>query len=450
MVGESERGAVGSAVHVQSMADVDRLLGSRQSYSYLWDSLDVFFREGGGSAWVSRVGSAAATSATVDLETGGSPKKPTVTVTANAEGPWANDYTVDVAVAAGVITVTVSDADGNVVDTHGGATKADLIAYTGWQNVILTDADPTAEDPAPVTGATLEGGDDDRGGIVDADWATALAVFQNGLGPGQVLAPGRSDAAVQSALTQHAADHNRVALLDVPLTTDYGSIKNVGTTARAAGNTDYAAIFAPWVTVPGVVPNTVRTVPYSAAQAGLEARRDRISDPNVNIAAAGMDWPFAYVIGFTFDFTDADRWDLIQAGVNTGKMVYGSPETYGYRAVSTNPNWVQFNWARLRMALTAHGQVVGESYVFDQIDGQGLKAGEFASGIAGMLTDFYLAGALYGSSVAEAFRVDAGPSVNTPMTIANGELHAVAAVRMSPHAEEVVIEFVKTPITQAV
>src|SRR5215471_5633642 len=282
MVGESERGGVGSAVHVQLMADVDRLLGSRQSYSYLWDSLDVFFREGGGSAWVSRVGSAAATSATVDLETGGSPKKPTVTVTANAEGPWANDYTVDVAVAAGVITVTVSDADGNVVDTHGGATKADLIAYTGWQNVILTDADPTAEDPAPVTGATLEGGDDDRGGIVDADWATALAVFQNGLGPGQVLAPGRSDAAVQSALTQHAADHNRVALLDVPLTTDYGSIKNVGT--------------------------TVRTVPYSAAQAGLEARRDRISDPNVNIAAAGMDWPFAYVIGFTFDFTDADRW----------------------------------------------------------------------------------------------------------------------------------------------
>ena len=47
----------------------------------------------------------------------------------------------------------------------------------------------------------------------------------------------------------------------------------------------------------------------------------------------------------------------------------------------------------------------------------------------------------------EAYVVNVGPSVNTPATIADGQLCAVLSVRMSPHAELVRIQIVKYPTT---
>jgi hypothetical protein len=66
-----------------------------------------------------------------------------------------------------------------------------------------------------------------------------------------------------------------------------------------------------------------------------------------------------------------------------------------------------------------------------------------------MLLAFYNEGSLYGTTPQEAYSVDVGSSVNTPTTIANGELHAVLSVRMSPDAEWVVIEVVKVASNQA-
>ena len=65
------------------------------------------------------------------------------------------------------------------------------------------------------------------------------------------------------------------------------------------------------------------------------------------------------------------------------------------------------------------------------------------------VNQYYVAGALYGPEPSDAYSVDVGPAVNTEETIANGELHAVLRVRMSPFAELVVIEIVKYPTTEA-
>jgi hypothetical protein len=84
------------------------------------------------------------------------------------------------------------------------------------------------------------------------------------------------------------------------------------------------------------------------------------------------------------------------------------------------------------------------------MDGRGKKIAQFGSELAVMLGGFYDAGALYGETAADAFQVDVGSSVNTPTTIANGELHAVLKVRMSPFAELVVIEIVRVALTEAI
>lgn len=448
VVGTADRGPANEWTLVQSMADFERDFGERQSYSYLYDALDTFFREGGGSAYVARAVGPAAASAEVDLLDGSTDA--TIHVEAAGPGTSGNDLRITVATVGGVTTLTVSSNEtGDTLEefvTSGG--KDSLLAYTGFRYVVLTDAHEGAGDPQDIALASLTGGADD---LANADYEAALAAFPSTLGPGQVFAPGITDADVHEALLIHASTHNRVALLDMPNTSSLGTIEAAADAATDTGLGSYGAMFGPWVQVPGDVPNTARYVPYSAVQAGLEARRDRIASQNV--PAAGRSYPLNYAMSLAVEFTDDERTELNGHGVNVAHTVGGVRETYGYRSLAdsdTESNWTQFNYSRLRMAITAHAEDIGETFLFSQIDGKGLKLSEFGSAISGMLLDFYVLGSLYGDTPEDAFRVDVGSSVNTAETIAAGELHAVAAVRMSPHAEVVVIEFVKTPITQSV
>lgn len=448
VVGTADRGPSNEWAKVESITEFERKFGDRQSYSYLYDALDTFFREGGGSAYVARAVGPAAVAATVDLLDASN--DPTLTASAVGPGPSGNDLRIDVSTTTGVTTLTVkSAASGDTLEefvTSGG--KDGLLNYTGFRYIELADAHDGAGDPKNVTAAALVGGVDD---LANADYEAALDAFPGTLGPGQVFAPGITDADVHEALLTHASTHNRVALLDMPNTGDLGTIEAAATAATDTGLGDHGAMFGPWVRIPGSVANTARFVPYSAAQAGLEARRDRIASQNV--PAAGRSFPLSYAMALAYEFSDDDRTELNGYGVNVAHTVGAVRETYGYRSLAdpdSQPNWLQFNYSRLRMAITAHAEDVGETFLFSQIDGKGLKLSEFGSAIAGMLLDFYVLGSLYGDTPEEAFRVDVGSSVNTAETIAAGELHAVAGVRMSPHAEMVVIEFVKTPITQAV
>jgi phage tail sheath protein FI len=145
------------------------------------------------------------------------------------------------------------------------------------------------------------------------------------------------------------------------------------------------------------------------------------------------------------------REDLNNNGVN---VIMKRPsqliEVFGWRTVVnavTDPNWINFGNARLYMAIAADADQIAESFVFRVIDGKGQTMGEFNGALTGMLLSYYQQGGLYGLSPDQAFNVDTGSQVNTPQTLANNELHAVMNVRMSPFAEFVVIEIVKTPIT---
>jgi len=55
VTGTSDQGRIDAPILINSMSDFIRLLGPRTSYSVLYDALDVFFREGGGTAYVARV-----------------------------------------------------------------------------------------------------------------------------------------------------------------------------------------------------------------------------------------------------------------------------------------------------------------------------------------------------------------------------------------------------------
>ena len=288
--------------------------------------------------------------------------------------------------------------------------------------------------------------------LVDPALDAALDALTKDLGPGQVFIADPALASTvdsQSALLAHAAATNRVALLSCV----DGTAAEVEAAAKAL-NTDanarYGALFAPSATVPGVVAGTTRTVPYAAIEAGIIARNDNAYSPNQ--PAAGDLGQSVFALDVAGHYSDLEYQSLNTAGASMARLIYGGVRTYGYRSCVdpvVTPQWLMFGWARLNMAITAQAEAIGEHFVFAQLDGNGHTLSEFGGELSAMLLGYYTEGSLYGATPQDAYSVDVGSSVNTPETIANGELHAVISVRMSPDAEWVVIEIVKVASNQA-
>jgi phage tail sheath protein FI len=135
------------------------------------------------------------------------------------------------------------------------------------------------------------------------------------------------------------------------------------------------------------------------------------------------------------------------------RFLYGGVRVYGYRTLADpelNPNWTMLSNSRLYTAIAAQANAIAERFTFAELDGQRRKVNEFGGVLAGMLLPYWTRGSLYGATPQEAFNVDVGAQVNTDATLAAGELHAVIALRMSPFAERVILEIVKTAPTEAV
>jgi phage tail sheath protein FI len=385
-----------------SMTEYVALCGGRTAPNEVtYDAADTYFREGGNMLYV----------ASTTQTTGGLTAPPAVITKDQLE-----------AMTRGELDVYAAD---HGVDPEGYGTKAELL---------------TALEAIPAPAAA------------DPGIGLALAALNADLGPGQVFLADpvlAADVANQSAVLAHCAACNRVGLLSCA-DGDASSLQAAATALQTDTNARYGALFAPSAIVPGVVAGTTRTVPYAAVEAGIIARNDVSYNPNV--PAAGVLGQAVYALDLNGRYSDADYEALNTAGVDMARLIYGGVRTYGYRSLvdpDATPEWLDFGNARLNMAIVAQASAIGERYVFAQIDGRGLMIAQFGGELTGMLAPMYDAGALFGDTPEDAFYVDVGPSVNTPTTIANQELHAVIGVRMSPFAEWVVIEIVKVAVNEA-
>jgi hypothetical protein len=284
--------------------------------------------------------------------------------------------------------------------------------------------------------------------------ASALALFDESLGPGQIAAVGAdatAGATTYDALLDLAADTGRFALLDVGNDDTVTAMETLGGTLAARANVEHGMSAGQWLTIPaaaGVVGGTDRQVPGSATTAALIARADALGNPNR--AAAGRDFPLQYASGFVRDVTLADAETLLDAGINSFLNRYGVLQLYGFQTGvpqdPDNPFW-QANCGRARMAITARAKSIGENYMFKPIDGRGLLAAALKTDLEAMLSELYQANGLYGATPRDAYSVQVTGQVNTDQTVAQGELHAVAQARLSLHAKSVQINLVSVPVT---
>lgn len=450
VAGQTEKGPV-TPQPVNSMADYSRIYGARVSYGFLYDALEAFFREGGRRAYVARTVGPAATTGSLNLLDSGAG----ISLVASAIGPgaYSSDITVQVAagVGAGTFVITVRYA-GVIVETSPDlADQAAAIAWAEYSNYIRLTLGATALDPAVLAATALSAGSDDRNNIVDASYKTSLDKFTRDLGPGQVSIPGRTTAQGYTDLQTHATANFRIAYLDAADTATQATLL-AAAAAQKGVNGRFSGYFWPWVKIPGLTAGTTRTVPPSAFAAGKTAASDVSNTPNKAIAGKWGDLTGALGLSQA-NPTDAEREILNNGGVNVIKPFRGGYRIYGYRSLAdpiADPRWRSLGGSRLIMAFEARAQDILETFVFEEIDGFGRL---FAS-LNGLLTDlaneYYLAGSLYGTTPAEAYNIDTGASVNTAQTIANEEIHALAALKISPMGEYVVLELVRVATQEEV
>jgi len=453
IAGQCDKGATNAPTLVQSLDQFISLCGARVTYSILYDAVDIFFREGGNAAYIGRVVGPSAIAASHTFNDAGAVSS--LVLSADSPGAWGNN--IKVGIVAGQVTgyaIQVQDMSNNILETsYDLVTQADALSwvntYSQYLNCVLgTSTNP----PAQVAAVALAGGADDRNNITDAQWLAALNTFGPALGPGQVLAPGRTSTAGTQQVCAHAQANNRVALVDLVDTPTVATLQSGASAAAASGAGQYSAAFTPWLVVPGATPGTSRIVPPSCAIAGLIARNDVLNNPDT--PAAGEQGIFNSVIGLSQPaWVDSVRQTLNASGVNVIRGMIGGFRNYGYRSLAnpvSNQAWLDFSNVRYLMGLGARCQAVGEMFVFAVIDGQGNTFSDYGAALSALCQADYSSGQIYGGTPEEAFNVDTGPGVNTPATIADNQLRAVVAVRPSPFAELVSILIVNTPITQQV
>lgn len=427
----------------------------------MYDSVDMFFAEGGNRLYVGRVLGPAAVEATVDLKDNAAATA--LTVSARGPGEWGNNVDVRVltttelpAIPAGSFRIRLIDETTSAIieESPDLADTAAAIAWGTGSQIVKVAAGASLIDPVAGT-FDLVGGAVDTAGIVDASWQTAVDSLSYALGPGILFAPGATTDSIHDILAEGARRDLRVAFIDGP---DTPTATNLITSVKAVSDTSlaharFAGLFAPWLLVAGVATGTTRKVPPSASVAGVFAR-NMGAGHSANEPAAGELGRFRQVVAFTQTYNDADRQLMNANGVNVCRDIYGVFKVYGWRTTAdpiNDPRWIALSNSLLHRQIVAEAGAVGERFVFRQIDGQGRLFGELAGALIGeVCLPLYLAGSLYGATPDEAYKVDTGPSVNTIATIANNELHAVISIKMAPFGEEVNIEVVKYLVNELI
>lgn len=448
-VGQSERGDTAAPVELRSMADYAAKLGNRVAYGALYDDLRTFFEEGGSRAFVGRVVGPSSTVGTLTLDDRAGSPVDTLRIDAKDAGAWSSSVSVEVldGTVSNTFTLLVRYA-GTLVERHANLTSpADAVAkLLASSYVRATDLGAATSapnnNPAVAAAADLTAGSDDRSNITATHHTNALALFGIALGDGAVAIPGQPSSVVGAALAAHAAANNRIALLALARANNATQAK----TAAASINSEFAGLFHPWITVDDGAGGR-RTISPEGFVAACRARAHEGEGPWR--AAAGEIARARFVLDVDQKFDRAAGDDLDAARVNAIRLIGTTVRLYGWKSLSTNEADYAYLTARdVLNRLVVEGEKRLEAYVFEPIDTSGQLLALISSELVGMLQPMSTAGGLYprvvdGEAIDPGYSVDVGPTINTPVNLAAGQINAQVAVRVAPTGALITLTIVK-------
>lgn len=458
VAGIAERGSDTAPVLLRSMTDYYRLFGNRVSYGFLHDDLQMFFEEGGSQAWVARVVGPAATAGNVMLiDTAAVTPQPTLQIDAANPGAWSADLEIEVTPGTNPDTYRIQVyLAGELTESYNNlSTPTDAVARLAKSALVrATDLGSTTaapgNNPAVAAPMALSAGVDDRVSVTASTYTEALSRFDVSLGDGAVAIPGMG-VSVHSGLVEHAKANMRIALL----TAARGeTVTNLTVDIAANIDSEFAGLFAPFVLTPDGTGGT-RAISPEGYVAACRNRAHEEAGPWR--APAGEIATARFVVGLDESY-NRDTGDALDAArVNAIRLIGNTVRLYGWRSLSRDEsNYALLTGRDVLNYVVNQAESVLEHYVFQTIDGKGRLLAQVAGEIVGIAEPMRQAGGLYerldatGAVLDPGYSVDTGNSVNTAETLANNEIRARLALRVSPVGALVNLTIVKVGFTASV
>ncbi|MDF2959247.1 MAG: hypothetical protein K0S39_982 [Paenibacillus sp.] len=243
--------------------------------------------------------------------------------------------------------------------------------------------------------------------------------------------PGVTDPNVQLSLVAHCENlGSRFAILDIPR--EKTKVADV-MTHRNIFDSNYAAMYNPWLQVFDPLDKRNIYIPPSGSMAGIYSR----SDQTRGVQKAPANEVVRGAVGLDCQYNKGEQDILNPQGVNLIRHFAGQGiRVWGARTCSSNGLWKYVNVRRLFIFIEESIKNGTNWVVFEPNDEQ-LWA-RVQRTIEAFLTRVWRDGALMGSSPSEAFYVNIGRSTMTQDDIDNGRLICIIGVAPVKPAEFVI------------
>ena len=443
-VGLAGRGPANTPTLVTNWNQYTSVFGDFVEGSYLAHAVYGYFLNGGGAAYVVRVG-ADGVMPTASAEVPGADKtKPAFRVAALEAGPAGNTLSVDIEPAGdgaeGNFKLVVKEA-GKAVETFDnvtaskGKTNVATVVKAQSKTIVIEEvgsalAAPSSGSvslagggnavPARVTPKDYVGNSADRtgfAGLEAVDEVTMLsvpdlmAVYEQGIIDLEGLQ------AVQLAMIAHCElMGDRVAILDAPPGLNAQQVKE-WRVDKAGYDSKYATLYWPWVKVFDPLSGQARFVPPSGHISGSWAR----NDDTRGVHKAPANEVVRGAITLELNITKAEHDQLNPNGINCIRAFPGRGiRVWGARTISSDPSWRYLNVRRLFNYIEESIFEGTQWVVFEPNDIR--LWGRVKRTINAFLLRVWRDGALFGATPEQAFFVVCDESNNPPEVRDAGQL----------------------------
>ena len=470
-VGLAEKGPFNEPTLVTNWSQFSGTFGDFLPGSYLAHAVYGYFLNGGGTAYVVRIGEASAPppppTARAELNSGGDKKVAGYRVQALEAGPAGNDISVDVVHPTGegapedTFSIVVKRA-GKPEETFDNLTakrgRQNALTVVNAQSTLIrleeTGTGGVVDRPAPTTAALGGGGpapaappirlsptdyvgdSADRtgfGGLEAIDPVTMVCVPDLMAAYEQGMVDDEGVKAVQLAMIAHCElMGDRVAILDTPPGLNAQQVRE-WRVDTAGYDSKYAALYWPWVKVfdPSQAQNIF--VPPSGALAGIWSR----NDDTRGVHKAPGNEVVRGAITLQTQITKGEHDLLNPVGINCIRSFPGRGiRVWGARTISSDPAWRYLNVRRLFNYLE-ESILGGTQWAVFEPNDHALWA-KMRRTISGFLVNEWRKGALFGLTPQEAFYVKCDDETNPAEGIDAGQVVCEIGVAPVKPAEFVI------------
>lgn len=246
-----------------------------------------------------------------------------------------------------------------------------------------------------------------------------------------IAIPGVTDPNVQLTLVAHCENTgSRFAVLDIPK--DARKVEDI-IAHRNIFDTNYAALYHPWLTVFDTLDKKNISIPPSGSMLGIYAR----SDNTRGVHKAPANEVVRGCVGLDCQFNTGEQDILNPKGVNLIRAFAGQGiRVWGARTATSNSSWKYINVRRLFIFIEESIKANTNWAVFEPNDE--VLWVRVQRTISVFLTNLWRNGSLAGSSPEESFFVHIGRDTMSQDDIDNGRLICVIGVAPVKPAEFVI------------